>query len=83
MPGKRGVKFKDSKVEAMLDSIEHVMPIAQSEWDAVASLHDKCFPQQARTVELLCLKIQEFFHKTSSTGDPNCSTYVCCEKLIN
>jgi hypothetical protein len=53
MPGKWGVKFKDSGLEAMLDSIEHVMPIAQSEWDAVALLHDKHFPQQARTVEPL------------------------------
>jgi hypothetical protein len=49
MPVKWGVKFKDSKIEAMLDSIEHVMMIAQSEWDAVASLHDECFPQQVRT----------------------------------
>jgi hypothetical protein len=55
----------------MLDSIEHVMPIAQSEWDAVVLLHNERFPRQVRTAELPHHKFQEVVCKTSLTGDLN------------
>ncbi len=67
----------------MLDNIENVMPIAGTEWDTEASLHNEEFPQHARTAGLLHLKFQEVGQKTGPTGDPKCPVHVRCAKLIN
>jgi hypothetical protein len=46
MPGKRGAKFHASKIYFLLNNIENVMPVAGTEWDTGASLHNEVFPQQ-------------------------------------
>jgi hypothetical protein len=58
------------------------MPIAGTEWDTVASIHNEEFPLHTRTAESLCQKFQEVVQKTGPTGDPKCPVHVRCAKLI-
>jgi hypothetical protein len=83
MPGKRGAKFHLSKINFLLDNIENVMPLAETERDTVASIHNEEFPQHARTADSIRQKFQEVVQKTSPTGDPKCPAHVHCAKLIN
>jgi hypothetical protein len=64
MPGKHGAKFHLSEINFLLDNIGNVKPIAGTEWDTVASIHNEEFPQHARTAESLCWKLQEVVLKT-------------------
>ncbi len=82
MPGKCGAKFHLSKINFLLDNIKNVMPIAGTEWDTVASIHNEEFPQHARTAESLRWKFQEVVPKTGPTGDPKCPAHVRRAKLI-
>ena len=81
MPGKRKVKFHISELNFLLDNIKNVMPIAGTEWDTVASIHNEEYPQHARAAESLCQKFQEVVQKTGPTGDPNCPPHVRCANL--
>jgi hypothetical protein len=59
------------------------MPIAGTEWDTVASIHNEEYPQHARAAESLRQKFQEIVQNTGPTGDPNCPLQVHHAKLIN
>jgi hypothetical protein len=83
MAGKRGAKFLLSKLNFLLDNIKNVMPIAGTEWDTMASIHNEEYPQHARTAESLHWKFQEVVQKTHPTGDPNCPPHVRRANLIN
>ncbi len=83
MPGMHGAKLHASEINFLLDNIENVMPIASTEWDTVASLHNEVFPQHARTAESFWCKFQEVVQKTGPIGDPKCPAHVRCALLIN
>jgi hypothetical protein len=80
---KRGAKFHTSEINFLFDNIENVMPIADTEWDTMASLHNEKSPHHARTAELLCCKFQEVVLMTAPTGDSKCAVHIRHAKLIN
>ena len=42
----RGVKFDDNEVQSLLDLIEEHQPFSGGEWDLIAGLHDRLFPDR-------------------------------------
>jgi hypothetical protein len=77
---KRGLKFTIRELESLVETIEELVPIGNTEWERVWDRHVALYPEQDRTVESLKWKFQEMVRAKIKTGDPNMPPHICCAK---
>ncbi len=80
--GQRGFKFTITKIESLLDVINDIVPIGNSEWEQVWNRHNHHYPSKEWTVESLRCKFLEMARKKVPTGDPNCPPHIRSSKCI-
>ena len=66
----RGSGFTSAETEAMLGTVEKLLPLCRDEWEAVLAEHNKLFRDQMRTVDSLKRKFATLHRKKMPTGDP-------------
>jgi hypothetical protein len=57
--GKRGFKFTICELESLVEAVEELIPISNTEWEQVWDRHVALYPKQDRTMESLKCKFQE------------------------
>jgi len=67
---KRGSGFATKEVDFSLELIGTYLPLCPEEWDTVHREHQKCYPQQQRSVDSLKRKFSSLHRKKMPTGDP-------------
>jgi hypothetical protein len=63
--GRRGFKCTTQEIKNLLDVIEEIVPIGNTDWEQVGDRHMACYPKKERTAELLRRKFQELAEKNS------------------
>jgi hypothetical protein len=81
MPRHR-LAFSNKEVEALLQHIGDLLPIAGEEWDEIEHLHAKMFPKLERLKDTLKCKFQSIYLTKSPTCDPQCPPNVRLAKHI-
>ena len=71
MPPKRGPGFSSQEVQALLDTIERILPVGGIQWHAVLLEHERQFPELRRTKDALKRKFAALYNTKMPTGDPN------------
>jgi hypothetical protein len=68
---RRGAGFRRDEVDRLLTSIEEILPIGGTEWDAVLASHELYYPDAARTRDGLKRKFALLYSTRMPTGDPH------------
>lgn len=66
----RGAGFGHAELSFLLEFLERIQPISQTEWKAVLAEHEQPFSQQGRTVDSLRRKFSTLHRRKMPTGDP-------------
>ena len=80
--GRLGFKFTIAEIESLLDVINDIFPIGNSEWEQVWNRHNHRYPSKERTFESFWRKFLEMARKKVPTGDPNCPPHIRSSKRI-
>ena len=62
--------FTSAETEAMIGTVEKLLPLCRDEWEAVLAEHNKLFRDQMKTVDSLKRKFATLHRKKMPTGDP-------------
>lgn len=68
---RRGAGFCRDEVDRLLTSIEEILPIGGTEWDAVLASHELYYPDAGRTRDGLKRKFYQLYGLRIPTGDPH------------
>jgi hypothetical protein len=77
---KRGYKFNIRKLESLVEAVEELVPISNTECEWVWDRHIALYPLQDQTIESLKCKFQEMARAKIKTGDPNMPPHSCGAK---
>jgi hypothetical protein len=78
--GKRGFKFTIPELKSLVEAVEELVPISNTEWERIWDRHMALYPQQDRTVKSLKRKFQEMARAKIKTGNPNMPPHICGAK---
>ena len=70
MTAVRGSGFTSAETEAMLGTVERLLPLFLNEWKAVLAEHNKLFRDQMRNVDSLKRNFATSHRKKMPTEDP-------------
>ncbi len=74
--GKRGYKFTIRKLESLVEAVEELVPISNTEWERVWDRHIALYPQKDQTSKSLKCKFQEMARAKIKTGNPNMQPHI-------
>jgi hypothetical protein len=74
--GKRGFKFTIQELKSLVEAVEELVPISNTEWEWVWDRHMALYPKQDWTMESLKCKFQEMARSKIKTGDPNMPPHI-------